>query len=153
MQPGQVVRLGMGLACWGSDCWVQTWRSESCPATSSLRGSRGQNSVLVQAVFLFLTYHLVCSTPTRVPLHPLASSSCAQPALSLPSQYAFKPCSSRWNCFSPGLVPCHSFFPWQKCPDMNGAGEHYAQWSQSVRKTSTGPYDFTHTWNLMSKIN
>ena len=31
-------------------------------------------------------------------------------------------------------------------------GEHYAGWNKPVRERQI-PYDFTHTWNLMSKLN
>ena len=42
------------------------------------------------------------------------------------------------------------------CDSMDGPGEHYgpsimnAKWNKPVRER---PYDFTHTWNLMNKLN
>ena len=44
-------------------------------------------------------------------------------------------------------------FTWHKkeenftrCDSMDGSGEHYAKWRQI-------PYDFTHMWNLINKLN
>ena len=38
------------------------------------------------------------------------------------------------------------------CDRMDGPGEHYAKWNKPVRKRQI-PYDFTHMWNLMNKVN
>ena len=35
---------------------------------------------------------------------------------------------------------------------MDGPGEHYAQWNMPVRGREI-PYDFTHMWSLMNKLN
>ena len=36
--------------------------------------------------------------------------------------------------------------------NMDGPGEHYAKWNKPVRERQI-PYDFTHKWNLMNKLN
>ena len=38
------------------------------------------------------------------------------------------------------------------CNSMDGPEEHYAKWNEAVRETQI-PYDFTHMWNLMNKLN
>ena len=38
------------------------------------------------------------------------------------------------------------------CDNMDGPGEHYAKWNKPVREKQI-PYDFTHLWNLMKKLN
>ena len=38
------------------------------------------------------------------------------------------------------------------CESLGGPGEHYAKWNKPVRERQT-PYDFTHVWNLMSKLD
>ena len=38
------------------------------------------------------------------------------------------------------------------CDSMDGPGEHYAKWNKPVRERQK-PYDFTHMWNLMNKLN
>ena len=38
------------------------------------------------------------------------------------------------------------------CDSMDGPGEYYAKWNKSVRERKI-PYDFTHMWNLMKKLN
>ena len=38
------------------------------------------------------------------------------------------------------------------CNSMDGPGEHYAKWNMPVRERQI-PYDFTHMWNLMNKLN
>ena len=38
------------------------------------------------------------------------------------------------------------------CNIMDRSGEHYAKWNKPVRERQI-PYDFTHTWNLMNKLN
>ena len=38
------------------------------------------------------------------------------------------------------------------CNSMDGPREHYAKWNKPVRERQT-PYDFTHMWNLMNKLN
>ena len=38
------------------------------------------------------------------------------------------------------------------CNSMDGPGEHYAKWNKPVRERQT-PYDFTHMWSLMNKLN
>ena len=38
------------------------------------------------------------------------------------------------------------------CDSMDGPGEHYAKWNKPVRERQI-PYDFTHMWNLMNKLN
>ena len=38
------------------------------------------------------------------------------------------------------------------CNSMDGRGEHYAEWNKPVRERQM-PYDFTHMWNLMNKLN
>ena len=35
---------------------------------------------------------------------------------------------------------------------MDGPGEHYAKWKKPVTERQI-PYDFTHVWNLMNKLN
>ena len=37
------------------------------------------------------------------------------------------------------------------CNSLDGPGEHYAKWNKSVRERQIS-YDFTHMWNLMSKL-
>ena len=36
--------------------------------------------------------------------------------------------------------------------NMNGPGEHYAKWDKPFRERQI-PYDFTHMWSLMNKLN
>ena len=38
------------------------------------------------------------------------------------------------------------------CNSMDGPGEHYAKGNKPVRERQI-PYDFTHMWNLMNKLN
>ena len=38
------------------------------------------------------------------------------------------------------------------CNSMDGPGEHYAKWNKPFRERQI-PYDFTHMWNLMNKLN
>ena len=38
------------------------------------------------------------------------------------------------------------------CDSMDGPGEHYATWNKPVRERQI-PYDLTHMWNLMNKLN
>ena len=38
------------------------------------------------------------------------------------------------------------------CSSMDGPWEHYAEWNQPVRERQI-PYDSTHIWNLMNKLN
>ena len=38
------------------------------------------------------------------------------------------------------------------CKRMDGPGEYYAKWNKPVREKQI-PYDFTHTWNLVNKLN
>ena len=38
------------------------------------------------------------------------------------------------------------------CYSTDGPGEHYAKWNKPVRGRKT-PYDFTHMWKLMNKLN
>ena len=38
------------------------------------------------------------------------------------------------------------------CDSMDGPGEHYAMWNKPVSERQI-PYDFTHMWNLMNKLN
>ena len=38
------------------------------------------------------------------------------------------------------------------CDSIDGLGEHYAKWNNPVRERQI-PYDFTHIWNLMNKLN
>ena len=38
------------------------------------------------------------------------------------------------------------------CNSMDGPGEHYAKWNKPVKERQI-PYDFTHMWNLTSKLN
>ena len=38
------------------------------------------------------------------------------------------------------------------CNTMDGPGEHYAKWNKPVREKQI-PYDFTHMWNLMNKLD
>ena len=38
------------------------------------------------------------------------------------------------------------------CNSMDGPGEHYAKWNKPVREKQI-PYDFTHMWNLMNKLD
>ena len=35
---------------------------------------------------------------------------------------------------------------------MDGPGEHYAKWNKPARERQI-PYNFTHIWNLMNKLN
>ena len=35
---------------------------------------------------------------------------------------------------------------------MNGPGEHNVKWNKPVRERQI-PYDFTHLWNIMNKVN
>ena len=38
------------------------------------------------------------------------------------------------------------------CDSMDGPGEHYAKWNKPVRERQI-PYDLTHMWKLMNKLN
>ena len=38
------------------------------------------------------------------------------------------------------------------CSSMDGPGEHYAKENKPIRERQI-PYDFTHLWNLMDKLN
>ena len=38
------------------------------------------------------------------------------------------------------------------CNSVDWPGEHYAKWNKPVRERQI-PYDFTHIWNLMNKLN
>ena len=38
------------------------------------------------------------------------------------------------------------------CDSMDGPGEHYTKWNKPVRERQI-PYDLTHIWNLMNKLN
>ena len=38
------------------------------------------------------------------------------------------------------------------CNSMDGPGEYYAKWNKPVRERQI-PYDFTHMWNLVNKLN
>ena len=38
------------------------------------------------------------------------------------------------------------------CDIMDGPGEHYAEWNKPVRERQT-PYDLTHMWDLVNKLN
>ena len=38
------------------------------------------------------------------------------------------------------------------CNSMGGPGEHYAKWNKPVRERQI-PYNFTHMWSLMNKLN
>ena len=38
------------------------------------------------------------------------------------------------------------------CDSMDGPGEHYATWNKPIRERQI-PYDFTHIWNLMTKMD
>ena len=38
------------------------------------------------------------------------------------------------------------------CNSVDGPGENYAKGNKPVRERLV-PYDFTHMWNLMNKIN
>ena len=38
------------------------------------------------------------------------------------------------------------------CDSMDGPGEHYSKSHESVKDKQI-PYDFTHMWNLMNKLN
>ena len=38
------------------------------------------------------------------------------------------------------------------CNSMDGPGEHYAEWNKPVRERQI-PYDFSHMWNLVNKLN
>ena len=38
------------------------------------------------------------------------------------------------------------------CDSMDGPGEYYAKWNKAVREKHI-PYDFTHIWNLMNKLD
>ena len=38
------------------------------------------------------------------------------------------------------------------CDSMDGPGEHYAKWNKPIREKQI-PYDLTHMWNLMNKMN
>ena len=38
------------------------------------------------------------------------------------------------------------------CDSVDGPGKHYAMWNKLVRERQI-PYNFTHIWNLMNKLN
>ena len=38
------------------------------------------------------------------------------------------------------------------CDKIDGPGDHYAKWNKPVRESQM-PYDFTHMWNLIRKMN
>ena len=38
------------------------------------------------------------------------------------------------------------------CDSMDGPGEHYAKQDKPVNERKV-PYDFTHMWNLMNKMD
>ena len=50
------------------------------------------------------------------------------------------------------LLGCKKEENFTLCHSMDGPGEHYAKWNKSVRGRQI-PYDLTHLWNLMTKLN
>ena len=38
------------------------------------------------------------------------------------------------------------------CDSMDGPGKHYAKWNKPVIERQI-PYNFTHMWNLIKKLN
>ena len=50
------------------------------------------------------------------------------------------------------LLSCEKEVNLTLCDRMNGPEEHFAKWSKSVRERQA-PYDLTHMWNLMNKLN
>ena len=57
-----------------------------------------------------------------------------------------------WDIYTMGCclaIKRSKFYPlWQ----YGWTGEHYAKWNKPVRERQI-PYDFTHMWNLMNKLN
>ena len=53
---------------------------------------------------------------------------------------------------------CGTFTQWNLllnltlCDSMKQPGEHYVKWNRPVRQRQV-PYDFTHMWNLVNKMN
>ena len=50
------------------------------------------------------------------------------------------------------LLGCKKEENFTPCNSMDGPEEHYAKWNKPVRERQI-PYDFTHMWNLMNKLN
>ena len=65
---------------------------------------------------------------------------------------------SRWvdrtiGCLHNGiLLSCKKEENFTLCNSIVGPREHYAKWNKPVRERQI-PYDFTHMWNLMNKLN
>ena len=51
-----------------------------------------------------------------------------------------------------GILFGHKKESFTFCDSMDGSGEHYAKWNKPARERQI-PYDFTHMWNLMNKLN
>ena len=51
-----------------------------------------------------------------------------------------------------GILPSHKKESFTLCDTMGGPGEHYTKWNKPVKERQI-PYDFTHMWNLMNKLN
>ena len=51
-----------------------------------------------------------------------------------------------------GILHSHKNENFTLCSSMDGPGEHYAKRNKPVRERQI-PYDFTHMWNLMNKLN
>ena len=50
------------------------------------------------------------------------------------------------------LLSCKKEEIFTLCNSIDRSGEHYAKWNKPVRERKI-PYDFTHMWNLMNKLN
>ena len=50
------------------------------------------------------------------------------------------------------LLGCKKVENFTICDSRDGPPESYAKWNKPVRERQI-PYDFTHMWNLMSKLN
>ena len=57
------------------------------------------------------------------------------------------------GCLHNGILPIHEkeedFTLWDS---MDGPGEYYVKCNKPFRERQI-PYDFTHMWNLMNKLN
>ena len=51
-----------------------------------------------------------------------------------------------------GILLGHKKESFTLCNRIGGSGEHYAKWNKPIRERQI-PYDFTHMWNLMNKLN
>ena len=51
-----------------------------------------------------------------------------------------------------GILLGHKKENFTLCGSVDGPGDHYVKWNKPVRESQM-PYDFTHMWNLIRKMN